>query len=118
MSTPNTLLCRRTWLTGCLALGCALATGCQVFVQPPEKALDSLLQPIKAAPDSVSLEVFQARIPLDQDKKAECRDLTHGFTHFNRRLTTRDNDRRPVAARAGTAEEPPAAAPRRGRRLS
>ena len=71
MTTPTTSLRRRTWLTGCLALGCALAAGCQVFVQPPEKALDSLLQPIKAAPDSVSLEVFQARIPLDQDKKAD-----------------------------------------------
>lgn len=71
MPTPTSPLRRRTWLAGCLASACALSLGCQVFVQPPEKALDSLLQPIKASPDSVSLEVFQARIPLDQDKKAD-----------------------------------------------
>jgi hypothetical protein len=53
------------------ATACAWA-GCQAaFTVPPEAALDKLLRPVKTSPDSVSLEVYEARIPLDQDEQAE-----------------------------------------------
>jgi hypothetical protein len=56
-----------------MALYCALvlAAGCQVFDKAPEAALDKLLQPATTSPDSVTLEIFHARIPLDKDGKAD-----------------------------------------------
>lgn len=68
MPSPSLTICRRTWLAGCAA---TLALGCQVFDKPPDKALESLLKPVKTSSDSVALEIFQARIPLDQETKAD-----------------------------------------------
>jgi hypothetical protein len=55
------------------ALLCALAAscGCQTFIAPPNAALDKLLQPVATSPDSVTLEIFYARIPLEEDGKAD-----------------------------------------------
>jgi hypothetical protein len=55
-------------LTGLL---CALVAGCQVFDKPPEAALEQFLRPAATSPDSVTLEVFQARIPLDKERTAD-----------------------------------------------
>jgi hypothetical protein len=49
----------------------ALAAGCQVFDKPPEAAINQFLRPAKTSPDSVTLEIFHARIPLDKDGTAE-----------------------------------------------
>jgi hypothetical protein len=49
----------------------AVAAGCQVFVTPPDAALEKLLRPVTTSPDSVTLEIFQARIPLDKERKAD-----------------------------------------------
>jgi hypothetical protein len=68
MPSPSPTICRRAWLLGCAS---ALALGCQVFDKPPEQAFDSLLKPVKTSSDSVAIEIFQARIPLDQEKKAD-----------------------------------------------
>lgn len=55
------------------ALSAAIAhfAGCQVFDQPPDAALEKLLRPVTTAPDSVTLEVFYARIPLEKEGKAD-----------------------------------------------
>ncbi len=46
--------------------------GCQTILAPPPKAgLEKLLRPVSASPDSVTLEIFHARIPLEQDGKAD-----------------------------------------------
>lgn len=58
-------------LTSAIALGCALIAGCQVLDKPPEAALESLLRPAATSPDSVTLEIFHARIPLDQQRRAD-----------------------------------------------
>lgn len=69
MPFPSSTLDRRSWLAGCAAA--TLALGCQVFDKPPDQALENLLKPVNSSSDSVSLEIFQARIPLDQDAKAD-----------------------------------------------
>lgn len=62
------LLARRAVL---IAGACALA-GCHAaFTAPPDAALDKLLRPVTTSPESVRLEVFEARIPLDQDQQVE-----------------------------------------------
>ena len=71
MPSLSSTLDRRSWLAGYLATACALACGCQVFDKPPDKALESLLKPVAASSESVALEIFQARIPLDQEAKAD-----------------------------------------------
>lgn len=54
-----------------MACACAWA-GCQAaFTGPPEAALDKLLRPVTTSPDSVSLEVYEACVPLDQDEQVE-----------------------------------------------
>jgi hypothetical protein len=53
------------------ALVCAFAAGCQVFDKPPEAALEQFLRPASTSPDSVTLEIFHARIPLDKDRTAD-----------------------------------------------
>jgi hypothetical protein len=53
------------------ALVCALAVGCQVFDKPPEAALEQFLRPAATSPDSVTLEIFHARIPLDKERTAD-----------------------------------------------
>jgi hypothetical protein len=58
-----------TGLCGWSAL--ALGAGCQVFDKPPQAALDQLLQPITTSPDSVTLEIFHARIPIDKEATAD-----------------------------------------------
>jgi hypothetical protein len=46
--------------------------GCQVaLTTPPDAALEKLLRPVTTAPDSVTLEVWEARVPLDQDRTVE-----------------------------------------------
>jgi hypothetical protein len=45
--------------------------GCQVFVRPPDEALEGLLKPVTTSPESVMLEIFHARIPLDKDSRAD-----------------------------------------------
>ena len=69
MSLSPSTLDRRSWLASCAAA--TIALGCQVFDKPPEKALESLLKPVNTSSDSVSLEIFQARIPLDKDATAD-----------------------------------------------
>lgn len=54
-----------------VAAVCALASGCQVLDKSPEAALEQLLQPARTSPDSVTLEIFQARIPLDKQRTAD-----------------------------------------------
>jgi hypothetical protein len=71
MPSPRSTIRRRTWLAGCFGGAVALSIGCQVFDKPPEQALESLLRPAGVSSDSVAVEIFQARIPLDQDAKAE-----------------------------------------------
>jgi hypothetical protein len=58
-----------TGLCGWSAL--ALGAGCQVFDKPPEDALSQFLQPITTSPDSVTLEIFHARIPIDKEATAD-----------------------------------------------
>jgi hypothetical protein len=58
-----------TGLCGWSAL--ALAAGCQVFDKPPQAALDQLLKPAVTSPDSVTLEIFHARIPIDKEETAD-----------------------------------------------
>jgi hypothetical protein len=58
-----------TGLCGWSAL--ALGAGCQVFDKPPQAALDQFLQPITTSPDSVTLEIFHARIPIDKEATAD-----------------------------------------------
>jgi hypothetical protein len=58
-------------LTFATALSCALAAGCQVFDKPPEAALEQFLRPAATSPDSVTLEIFHARIPLDKERTAD-----------------------------------------------
>ncbi|MBA4104283.1 MAG: hypothetical protein C0485_00870 [Pirellula sp.] len=69
MPSLSSTLDRRTWLAGCAAA--TIALGCQVFDKPPDKALESLLKPVRTSTESVALEIFQARIPLDQEAKAD-----------------------------------------------
>jgi hypothetical protein len=46
--------------------------GCQVaLTTPPEAALEKFLRPVTTAPESVKLEVWEARVPLDQDRTVE-----------------------------------------------
>lgn len=59
---------RTVWLCS-MAVGAA--AGCQVFVAPPDVALDNLLKPVTTSPESVALEIFHARIPLDKDHQAD-----------------------------------------------
>jgi hypothetical protein len=54
-----------------LALSCALVVGCQPIIKPSEGALEQLLRPVTTSPDSVTLEIFHARIPADQESAAE-----------------------------------------------
>jgi hypothetical protein len=50
---------------------CAWA-GCQAaLMAPPDAALEKLLRPVTTGPDSVTLEIFEARIPLDEDQRAD-----------------------------------------------
>lgn len=58
-------------LTSAIALLCAIAAGCQVFDKPPEAALEQFLRPADTSPDSVTLEIWQARIPLDKERTAD-----------------------------------------------
>ena len=58
-------------LSHAAALLCALAPGCQVFDKPPAAALEQFLQPATTSPDSVTLEIFHARIPLDKERTAD-----------------------------------------------
>jgi hypothetical protein len=59
-----------------LAVAAALAlvalAGCQsMFDKPPEAGFEQLLHPVTTPRDAVRLEIFHARIPVDQDGKAE-----------------------------------------------
>jgi hypothetical protein len=38
---------------------------------PPDAAIDKLLHPVATSPESVTLEIFEVRIPGDQDQQAE-----------------------------------------------
>jgi hypothetical protein len=50
----------------CVVLGCQTA-----LTIPPEAALEKLLRPVTTSPESVTLEVWEARVPFDQDQTAE-----------------------------------------------
>src|SRR5688500_5816475 len=65
---------RRSLLAGLssvAALALAASLGCQVFDMPPQAALDQFLTPVTTSPDSVTLEIFHARIPLDKEGAAD-----------------------------------------------
>ena len=55
-----------------LALSALAGGGCQsVLEKPPEAGFEQLLRPVTTAPDSVTLEIFHARIPLEEDCQAD-----------------------------------------------
>jgi hypothetical protein len=55
-----------------VALSLTAWVGCQsAFVIPQDAALDKLLRPVTTSPNSVTMEIFEARIPLDQDEQVE-----------------------------------------------
>jgi hypothetical protein len=55
-----------------LALGFVACLGCQsAFVIPQDAALEKLLRPVTTSPNSVTMEIFEARIPIDQDAQVE-----------------------------------------------
>jgi hypothetical protein len=58
-------------MTGLCGWSALAAAGCQVFDKPPEAALHQFLQPAATAPDSVTLEIFHARVPLDKEGDAD-----------------------------------------------
>ncbi len=67
----NSNACLRTRRAALVVGACALA-GCHAaFTAPPDAALDKLLRPVTTSPESVKLEIFEARIPLDQDRQVE-----------------------------------------------
>ncbi|HEX6961213.1 MAG TPA: hypothetical protein VF175_05055 [Lacipirellula sp.] len=66
--TPRSLI---AGLGGVAALVLAANLGCQVFDKPPEDALNQFLTPVTTSPDSVTLEIFHARIPLDKEGTAD-----------------------------------------------
>jgi hypothetical protein len=68
MRMSRTISRRAFLLQGCTWL---VATGCQAFVKPPDAALEQLLRPVTTSPDSVTLEIFHARIPLDKEHQAD-----------------------------------------------
>lgn len=46
--------------------------GCQTaLTMPPDASLEKLLRPVTTSAESVTLEIWEARIPLDQDQQAE-----------------------------------------------
>ena len=59
----STTRCERL---GWLAL-LALAAGCHALVHIPDETLESLLTPVETSPESVTLEIFQARVPSDAE---------------------------------------------------
>jgi hypothetical protein len=74
MSLRRTSLKRRGKPLAGLLLGVAACAwlGCQTALNvPPETALDKLLRPVATSPDSVTLEIWEARVPLDKDRVAE-----------------------------------------------
>lgn len=64
---------RHTGLTKALCVTVIGAwAGCQAaLTMPPDAAIEKLLHPVVTSPDSVTLEIFEARIPSDQDSQAE-----------------------------------------------
>lgn len=55
-----------------VTLLCAALAGCQAALHaPPDMAIDKLLRPVTTSPDSVTLEIFEARIPLDENNRAD-----------------------------------------------
>jgi len=64
---------RRCALAAAAALSGALLAGCQAVLAPPppKGGIEKLLRPMTTSPESVTLEVFHARIPLEQDGKAD-----------------------------------------------
>lgn len=63
---------RRSFLAGLGGVfALAASSGCQVFDKPPQAALDQFLTPVTTSPDSVTLEIFHARIPLDKEGAAD-----------------------------------------------
>lgn len=42
-----------------------------MLAPPPKGGIEKLLRPVTTSPDSVTLEIFHARIPLEQDGKAD-----------------------------------------------
>jgi hypothetical protein len=50
----------------CLLAGCQAA-----LTAPPDAALEKLLRPVTTSPDSVTLEIFEVRIPLDENQRVE-----------------------------------------------
>lgn len=73
-ASPRSLrLVNRRRLVGALAaIAWATLGGCQTVLEtPPQGGIDKLLRPVTTSPDSVTLEIFHARIPLEQDGKAD-----------------------------------------------
>jgi hypothetical protein len=54
------------------ALGALAGGGCQsVLDKPPEAGFEQLLRPVTTSADSVALEIFHARVPLEQNDDAD-----------------------------------------------
>lgn len=55
------------------ALACVAAcAGCTTILSPPaQHAFDQLMTPTRTAPDSVTLEIFHARVPIDKEDAAD-----------------------------------------------
>lgn len=65
---------RRRLYAACslLLLGGSGWLGCQsALTVPPDAALDKLLRPVTTSPNSVKLEIFEARVPIDEDAAAD-----------------------------------------------
>jgi hypothetical protein len=54
-----------------LAGALLLIAGCQAIIAPPENTLEKLMRPAATSPDSVTLEIFYARIPLEKGGNAD-----------------------------------------------
>jgi hypothetical protein len=66
MSSPS-----KHYSIAVFAIACAWVVGCQPIIKPTEGAIEQLLRPVATSPDSVTLEIFHARIPTDQESEAE-----------------------------------------------
>jgi hypothetical protein len=64
---------RRSALFSAPAAACALfaSLGCHAVINPPNDALEKLLKPVATSSDSVTLEIFYARVPLEKDAAAD-----------------------------------------------
>jgi hypothetical protein len=97
--------CRISPINAARVLSAALClVGCQSFIAPSETALERLMQPAAASPDSVTVEIFIARIPAEEDERAQ-----QFWSQVDEQVLDADLRRQLVAngLRAGVVGAPP-----------